>query len=213
MFQSSDFEDVPSHALFTIDGSGSIVGWPPSAERLYGYDPETVLGEHAGVLLADDDEPKVDNVAEVHDERSDGTATAEHRHERSDGSVFWGTLTISPSGNESEDKYLAACQNTTERKEYERALERQNDRLKEFTDILAHDLRNPLTIVDQRLALYSETGDREHLQAIEDTIDRMSRLVDDLLRVARQGGVVKEPTPTDCVNYSRTSFGTVSSTV
>ncbi|MEF8812971.1 MAG: ATP-binding protein [Halovenus sp.] len=33
--------------------------------------------------------------------------------------------------------YVAVCQDTTARKEYERMLERQNDRLKEFTDIRA----------------------------------------------------------------------------
>lgn len=76
-------------------------------------------------------------------------------------------------------------------------LERQNDRLKEFTDILAHDLRNPLSVIDGNLALYEETGDDAHIETIDETTDRMARLVEDLLRVARQGDVVTDPEPTD----------------
>ena len=67
-------------------------------------------------------------------------------------------------------------------------LERQNDRLKEFTDILSHDLRSPLSVIDGRLELFRETGEVEHLATIETTTGRMKRLVEDLLRPARQGG-------------------------
>jgi signal transduction histidine kinase len=69
--------------------------------------------------------------------------------------------------------------------------------LKEFTDILAHDLRNPLNAIDQYLTLYEESGERTHIESIDQTTDRMARLVDDLLRVAKQGDVVTDPEPTD----------------
>jgi signal transduction histidine kinase len=72
-------------------------------------------------------------------------------------------------------------------------LERQNDRLKEFTDILAHDLRNPLAVIEGNLELYRESGRESHIEKIGETTDRMARLVDDLLRVARQGEVVTDP--------------------
>jgi signal transduction histidine kinase len=45
--------------------------------------------------------------------------------------------------------------------------------------------------------LFRESGEGEHLTAIEETTDRMERLVEDLLRVARQGQVVDNPEPTD----------------
>ena len=118
-------------------------------------------------------------------------------HGRADGSVFWATCTLSPLGDEEFAGYGVVSQDTTSQKQYERMLERQNDRLKEFTDILSHDLRSPLSVIDGRLELFRETGETDHLAAIETTTDRMERLVEDLLRVARQGEVVDQPEPTD----------------
>ena len=94
---------------------------------------------------------------------------------------------------------------TTARKQYERMLERQNDRLKGFTDILSHDLRAPLSVVGGRLELYRDTGDEERLSTIAETTDRMETLIEDLLRVARQGKVIQNPEPTDIGRLVRTA--------
>ncbi len=85
-------------------------------------------------------------------------------------------------------------------------LERQNDRLKEFTDILAHDLRSPLSVISSRVDLARETGDEEHLDALEETSDRMARLVDDLLSVAKQGNVVTDPETTNVKDVVDTAW-------
>jgi PAS domain S-box-containing protein len=190
-------EGVTSHALFRLDSEGAIATWPTPARNLYGYDSETVLGRQVSTLFADDKRDEPETADSFLDGAKDETVEVERWHERADGSVFWGTLNLSPLWNDGFEGYAAVCQDTTTTKEYERMLERQNDRLKEFTDILAHDLRNPLNIIDQRLSLYEETGEAEHIRSIEETTDRMERLVDDLLRVARQGGVVKDPVSTD----------------
>nr|WP_241432643.1 HAMP domain-containing sensor histidine kinase [Haloarcula californiae] len=51
--------------------------------------------------------------------------------------------------------------------------------------------------MSSRVHLARETGDEEHLDALEETSDRMARLVEDLLRVARQGNVVTNPEATN----------------
>jgi PAS domain S-box-containing protein len=188
-----------AHAIFRLDPSGYIATWPRPAAELYGYDVETVVGEHVRVLLADRDAGGTGPDAETFLENATtATREVEHWHERADGSVFWGSMTLSPlSDGGSFDGYVAVCEDDTEKKEYERMLERQNDRLKEFTDILAHDLRNPLNVVEGNLHQYLETGEEEHLRTVEDTTARMGRLVEDLLRVARQGVVVDDPQPVD----------------
>jgi signal transduction histidine kinase len=123
--------------------------------------------------------------------------TTEAWHERADDSVFWATSTITPIYNDAFHGYTVVTQDTTSSKQYERMLERQNDRLKEFTDILSHDLRNPLNIVSGNLTLYRQTGDESHLESIENATNRMQRLIDDLLSVARHGQVIEEPGPVD----------------
>jgi len=191
-------ESLSSHAVFMIDREGTILEWPGCAEKLYGYDAETMLGEHVSTLFAEKDGTKAGEPPDGFlDGPNDGTIAVEHWQERADGSVFWATLTLSSLAGTSTSGWAVVGRDKTPSKEYERMLERQNDRLKEFTDILAHDLRNPLQAIDGHLHLYEETGESTHIEAIDQTTDRMGRLVDDLLRVARQGDVVTDPEPTD----------------
>lgn len=71
-----------------------------------------------------------------------------------------GAATIVPIQNGTNYGFAVVTQETTERKQYERTLGRQNDRPKEFTDILSHDLRTPLTAVDARVVRGSSSGAR-----------------------------------------------------
>ncbi|WP_049937068.1 GAF domain-containing sensor histidine kinase [Haloplanus natans] len=70
-------------------------------------------------------------------------------------------------------------------------LERKNERLSEFASIVSHDLRNPLNIAQGQLELARETGAADHLTEADDALDRMERLVTDLLELARQGSVIE----------------------
>ena len=82
------------------------------------------------------------------------------------------------------------------------AVKRANERLEEFTRIVSHDLRNPLSVAIGRLELAREECDSEHLAAVERANERMQSLIDDLLALARQGEVVTDPEPvalSDCI--------------
>lgn len=196
-----------------LDSDGIITEWPRPAAALYGYDAARICGEHVSELFADRGETAGDDgAAAVPGDPVEETVEVECWHERADGSVFWGTLTVSPLSGVEADGFAAISQDETTDKEYERMLERQNDRLKEFTDILAHDLRNPLEIIDGRLHLYAETGDDTHIETITETTDRMARLVEDLLRVARQGDVVTDPEPADIETVVETAWQVVETT-
>lgn len=69
-------------------------------------------------------------------------------------------------------------------------LGQQNDRLNEFTSIVSHDLRNPLSVAQNRLDLARRERDSEQLDAIAKAHDRMERLIEDLLTLAQQGQAV-----------------------
>ncbi|GAB3328174.1 two-component system sensor histidine kinase NtrB [Haloplanus salinarum] len=189
-------EGTAAHATFMLDADGDVSMWPAVARSLYGHDPDAMVGRGLERLFADDrgTPPPLDDLLA---EAATAPIEIEGWHVRDDGSVFWATCTVSPLGTDGTDGYAVVSHDTTASKQRERMLERQNDRLKEFTDILSHDLRTPLSVVDGRLELFRETGDPEHLAAIEATTDRMEDLVDDLLRVARQGDVVERPETTD----------------
>jgi signal transduction histidine kinase len=74
-----------------------------------------------------------------------------------------------------------------ERTERAARLESQNQRLEEFTSIVSHDLRNPLNVAQLRLDLAQDESDSEHLDDVAGALDRMERLVESLLILARQG--------------------------
>ena len=199
-------EGLDSHAIFLLDEGGEIVAWPAPAVSLYGHEARDALDEHVRVLFADDrEESTIDELTAALEEAGTGVIEVEGWHERADGSVFWGSLSVSPL-SEGRDGFTAVCRDTTVTKEYEQMLERQNDRLKEFTDILAHDLRNPLNAIEQHLTLYKNTREETHLESIHGTVDRMTRLVEDLLRVARQGDVIAEPEPSDIEEIIHTAW-------
>jgi signal transduction histidine kinase len=71
-------------------------------------------------------------------------------------------------------------------------LQQQNEQLEEFTSIVSHDLRNPLSVARGRLELSRDDEADEHLDAAESALEDMESLIDDLLELARQGRAVGE---------------------
>ncbi|NUE02981.1 histidine kinase [Halorubraceae archaeon YAN] len=80
----------------------------------------------------------------------------------------------------------------TEREQYRNELERQNARLEQFTGVVSHDLRNPLSIASGWVAEARESGDTTQLDRASDALDRMELLIDDLLLLAKQGRPINE---------------------
>ncbi|WP_158853718.1 response regulator [Halorhabdus sp. CUG00001] len=77
-------------------------------------------------------------------------------------------------------------------REYEQELERHNERLDEFAEVVAHDLRNPLNVATGRATLLDEACESEHTRPLIDALERMGDIVDNTLTLARQGDTVGE---------------------
>ena len=82
-----------------------------------------------------------------------------------------------------------------DRIDHELELERRNERLDQFAEIVSHDLRNPLNVVAGRVDVAGV--EEPHRTSIETAIGRMRSIIDDVLALARQGRVVSDPEPTD----------------
>lgn len=94
-------------------------------------------------------------------------------------------------------------------REREEALTRQNERLETFASVVSHDLRSPLNIITGRLELARETGDPEHFRTIDDAVDRIDGIIDDVLRLAREGRVTGELEPVSFEDAARSAWSTV----
>jgi signal transduction histidine kinase len=61
--------------------------------------------------------------------------------------------------------------------------------VEDVASVLSHDLRNPLDVAKARLRAGRESGDDEHFEHVARAHDRMERLLDDVLTLARANGV------------------------
>lgn len=92
-----------------------------------------------------------------------------------------------PKDNLEPDTLARALRYAIERHQQEEELRRQNERLDRFASVVSHDLRNPLNVAQGRSELLREECESYDLDAVTDALDRMERLIEDLLTLARQG--------------------------
>jgi signal transduction histidine kinase len=125
---------------------------------------------------------------------------------RQDGSEFPASLSLTPVG---DGQCVVLVRDISERVARDEALKSQNARLREFASVVSHDLRNPIGIVNGWLSLYRQTGDEAALDRIEDAGQRMHLLVEDLLRLARNGQTVDEKRPVSLCEAVSDAWGVV----
>mgnify|MGYP000194576606 CR=1 FL=1 len=180
-----------SHDAVTIHRDDGYDFVNPRGTELFGRDEATILETDVRDVVHPDDHEKLttvtDGAAEVGDQE-----TFEARVQRPDGGVRHCEFSTTIITYQGEPAVLASIRDITERKERERELERQNERLDQFAGVVSHDLRSPLNVAAGSLDLARETGDPEHFDRAADALDRMNSLVEDVLALARQGQLVDE---------------------
>jgi PAS domain S-box-containing protein len=115
------------------------------------------------------------------------------------------------------DLLATALETACDRLDRERALrrqrdelERKNERLEEFASVVSHDLRSPLHVAGGHLELVrTETDATGHLDAAATALDRMEKLIDDLLTLAQEGEKVAEAESVVVADVAGTSWQTV----
>jgi len=104
---------------------------------------------------------------------------------------------------------VGVARHITDRKEREQQLKEQNKRLEEFASVVSHDLRNPLTVAQGRLALLREECDSDYIDDIEQAHQRMEALIEDLLELARDGISPSETTSVDLADFVQSCWQNV----
>lgn len=104
---------------------------------------------------------------------------------------------------------LGRIERERELRERKQELMRERDRLEQFASLVSHDLRNPLTIAAGRLEMAIEEHDSEHLPVVDHALDRMERLIDDLLVLAREGEAIGGTEPVRLAELADECWSTV----
>jgi PAS domain S-box-containing protein len=180
--------------VYALDTEGRYTFLNDAILEKTGYDADDLLGEHVSIMLDEADvregERLIRELLES-DDRSNATYEMHLVTEAGDRIPTENHLALLPfDGDETFRGTAGVVRDITERKQRER-------RLEQFASVVSHDLRNPLNVIEGRIEMAQETGDRENLDQALDSVDRMRRLIDDLLTLAREGRAVSEVEPTD----------------
>jgi PAS domain S-box-containing protein len=96
-----------------------------------------------------------------------------------------------------DDVVLAMLRDVSERRQYERELNHQIDRLERVAQVLSHDLRNPLNVAEGNVDLARETGELDRLEEAQSAHDRMRSIIEEALTMVRTGSEVEAVEPVD----------------
>ncbi|QAU14158.1 PAS domain S-box protein [Halorubrum sp. BOL3-1] len=196
--------DTLSDMFYVIGVDGNLRRWNHRASRVTGYPRDELAEMYATELFPEDEQETVANAIE--ETISTGEAIVEADILTADGEripyEFTGDRLTGLEGD--VIGLIGVGRDISDRKQREQELERQNERLNEFSNVVSHDLRNPLNVVEGRLELAREDCDSEHLDDAASAVDRSLTLIDDLLTLAREGETVSE---TESVGLSETVEG------
>jgi PAS domain S-box-containing protein len=96
------------------------------------------------------------------------------------------------------------------RKAQQQEIRRQNERLENFARIVSHDLRNPLNVARGYIDILQQDGaDRDELQLVDSSLDRMETLISELLTLARSNQGVGELEPITLRDVAQRAWGSV----
>ena len=121
--------------------------------------------------------------------------TFEWRVETAAGGRIWVRVRLNRATIDSDAFVVAEIRDITDEKERKRELERQNERLDRFASMVSHDLRNPLQVAKERLAVVRERQDSPHFENIARAHDRMETIIEETLTLAREGETIDETEP------------------
>ena len=212
-------------ALITIDGSGVIEDYNLACERMFGFTAAEIVGSNVKMLMTPSDAQRHDGYLQYF--MATGAAKIigierEVNGRRKDGTFIPLELSVSEIRLGDRRLFSGILRDISERKQAEAQretlvgqLQASNQELEQFAYIASHDLRAPLRAlsilpkwIKQDLEKIGSVPSSiaEHLADMRTQVDRMDRLLADLLeysRIGRARGVISAVDPGSVVENVR----------
>jgi len=209
-------EGVRDYAIILLDPEGRVTSWNAGAERIKGYPAEEILGKPFDVFYTPEAIATGRPHAELQQALIEGRFEEEGWRVRKDGSRFWANVVITPLYTEEGALFgfVKVTRDISERRKAEEqlqalnadllqrtaALETSSKELEDFSYSIAHDLRSPLRSLDgfskyllEHAADRLTAQEQDYLHRMRAAAQRMARLIDDLLNLARIGRTAMRP--------------------
>ena len=200
---------VTDYALYMLDPMGQVSSWNAGGQRIKGYTPEEIIGQHFSRFYTASDQDAGRPARALSIAREAGRYEGEGWRVRKDGSFFWASVVIDPIRNEAGELigFAKITRDISERREAQSALEKvqrqlaesqKMDALGQLTGGVAHDFNNLLMIVTGNIATLKKVAAQDPkavraANAIELAAQRGAALTRQLLTFSRRQQVNPEP--------------------
>jgi PAS domain S-box-containing protein len=187
--------EVSGDAIYALDDEGHVQMLNERYVQFFGTSREDAMEEHVSAIANQEAiERGTEIIRELLRDDDRTYATYEFEQERNGKMCIYENTVSLIRGDDGEfEGSVGIIRDSTERKETERQLKRQNERLDKFASVVSHDLRNPLNVAELRLDLAQQEFDSDDLDQVEQAHDRMRTLVENVLTLARKGDTVNDP--------------------
>lgn len=192
--------ETAADSIYALDANGNFSMVNNRLLERTGYSREELIGSHVSIILDEDDiqrgEEKIRSM--VTEPENSVFAAYEATAHRSNGETYPIELRIAPLFEDEEfTGTVGISRDISNRIDREAQLERQNERLERFVSVVSHDLRNPLNVAFGYLDLLRNQYDDPHFDDVERSLDRMEKLIEDLLTLSREGERVSDSSKVD----------------
>jgi len=185
---------VSEYAIFLLDPDGTVVSWNPGARRIKGYEEHEIVGRNYAVFYRPEAQAEGIPAINLAIAAEAGALEYEGWRVRKDGTEFWAAVVITalkdPTGRLTGFAKVTRDM-TAKQLESQRLAELERSK-STFLNLVAHELRSPLTVLRGYLSLYRDADEpalyalaQKSLPALEAKTVEMSRLVDQMAEVAR----------------------------
>src|ERR1700761_5289632 len=197
-------ENVVDYALFMLDPNGIVTSWNIGGQRIKGYSPQEIIGQHFSRFYTETDRANGKPSRALKIAREHGRYEEEGWRVRKDGTFFWASVIIDPLYEDGRlIGFAKITRDITERRETQLKLEQMQkhlaesqklDALGQLTGGVAHDFNNILMVISGSLHfLRKSAGDdpkiMRAISAIETATKRGATLTSQLLTFARRQSV------------------------
>lgn len=197
-------EGVADYALYMLDPTGIITSWNIGGERIKGYSPGEILGQHFSRFYTETDRANGKPARALGIAREKGRYEEDGWRVRKDGTFFWASVVIDPIYEDGElVGFAKITRDITERRSTQIKLEAMQkqlaesqkfDALGQLTGGVAHDFNNLLMIISGSLHMlkrgaHDEAKLQRAISAIETATKRGAALTNQLLTFARRQSV------------------------
>ena len=157
-------QGVGDYAIYLLDPSGHVTNWNLGAQRIKGYWPDEIIGQHFSRFYTDEDLAENLPARALAEAERTGRFEREGWRVRKDGTRFWANVVIDAIHDDDGQLigYAKVTRDITEKKDAQRALEQAREELFQSQKMevigqlaggMAHDFNNLLMAIMGSLEL------------------------------------------------------------